>query len=58
MKPLISDGIKYTKQEVKSLLPYIVTIRDITLKANNFEEAVILSHIHAVLYYYIENADE
>lgn len=58
MKPRTIDGVSLNKQNVTDLRENLITYRNNELAATNFEKAVILSLIIAIMAHYIELLDE
>lgn len=58
ISPKTLDGIVYNKATVQALRETVIEMRDHALKSNAFDWAVALSHVAAVLAYYIEELEE
>lgn len=53
--PLKVEGIDYTPEGVAELREAVIELRDEALKQNAFEHSVMLSHVIAILAYYVES---
>lgn len=58
MKPLHSDGVIYDAKTIGSILGPLIDVRNIALKEGRFNEAVFVSHIIAILNYYIQELQQ